>query len=49
MKYLGELRKMYLKTVETSDAKSWTKEAIHIPAVLHKPKVTFSDNVTVIQ
>ena len=38
---------MYLKTAENFDAKGWTNEAIHTPAVPHKPKVTFSDNVTV--
>ena len=48
MEGLRELSKMYLKTAENSDAKSWAKEAIHTPAVPHKPRVTCSDNVTVI-
>ena len=37
-----ELNKMYLKTAEKYDAKEWTKEATHEPAVPHKPKVMVS-------
>ena len=48
MEDLRELSKMYLKTAERSDAREWVKEATHDPVVPQKPKVTFSDEVTVI-
>ena len=47
MEGLRELSKLYLKTAERSDAKEWAKEATQDPIVPHKPKVTFSDKVTV--
>ena len=45
---LRELSKIYLKAAERTDAKVWEKEAPQDPVVPHKPKVTFSEEVTVI-
>ena len=48
MEGLRELSKMYLKAAERTDAKVWGKKATQDPVVPHKLKVTFSEEVTVI-
>ena len=48
MEGLRELSKIYLKTAERTGAKAWEKETTQDPVVPHKPKVTFSEEVTVI-
>ena len=45
---LRELSKMHLKAAERTDAKVWEKKATQDPAVPHKPKMTFSEEVAVI-
>ena len=39
---------MYLKAAERTDAKVWEKETTQDPVVPHKPKVTLSEEATVI-
>ena len=48
MEGLRELSKIYLKIAERNDDNEWTKRVAQEPVVQHKPRVTFSDNVTVI-
>lgn len=48
MEGLRELRKLYLKTAEQSDTEEFTREAVPDSVDPKKPKVTFSEHVTVI-
>ena len=48
MKGLRELSKNVSQDSRKIWCQSWTKEAIYTPTVPRKPKVTFSDNVTVL-